>query len=58
MLLKHLIKHLRLLFRFMDGTFQVTAGFQDSNIFKKAMKMALSLRCILNVNSHLSGFKL
>ena len=40
----------------MDGTFQATAGFQDSDVFQKAIKM--SLRCILSVNSHLSGFKL
>ena len=33
------------------GTFQATAGFQDSDIFQKAMKMAL--RCSLSVNPHL-----
>ena len=30
-------------------TFQATAGFQDSDIFQKAIKMAA--RCILSVNS-------
>ena len=40
----------------MGGTFQATARFQDSDSFQKATKMAL--RCILSVNSHLSGFKL
>ena len=40
----------------MVGTFQVTASFQDSDIFQKATKMFL--RCILIVNSDLSGFKL
>ena len=38
------------------GTFQATAGFQDSDFFQKAMKMAL--RSILSVISHLSGFRL
>ena len=32
----------------MGGTFQVTAWFQDSDIFQKAMKMAL--RCIWSMN--------
>ena len=40
----------------IGGTFQATAGFQDSDICQKAIKMAW--RCILSVNSHLSGFKL
>ena len=40
----------------MVGTFQATAGFQDSDVFQKAIKMVL--RCILSVNSHLSGFNL
>ena len=40
----------------MGETFQATAGFQDSNILQKAMKMAL--RCNLSVNAHISGFKL
>ena len=40
----------------MDGTSQATAWFHDSDIFQKAVKMALG--CILSVNSHLSGFKL
>ena len=40
----------------MDGTFQITAGFQDSDIFQKAIEMVL--RCILGVISHLSGFKI
>ena len=38
----------------IDGTFQAAARFQDSNIFQKAIKMVL--KCILSVNSHLSGF--
>ena len=33
---------------------QATAGFQDSDIFQKALKMAL--RCILSVNSPKLGF--
>ena len=40
----------------MGGTFQATARFQDSDIFQKAIEVAL--RLILSVNSHLSGFKL
>ena len=40
----------------MVGTFQATAGFQDSDIFQKAIKMVF--RCVLSVISHLSGFKL
>ena len=35
---------------------QATAGFQDSDILQKAVKMAL--RCILSVNYHLSGVKI
>ena len=31
----------------MGGTFQATVGFQDSNLFQKAIKMAL--RCILPI---------
>ena len=38
------------------GLFQAAAGFQDSDIFQEAIEMVL--RCILSVNSHLSGFKL
>lgn len=38
-----------------DGTFQATSRFQDSDSFDKAIEMAF--RCILIVNSHLSGFK-
>ena len=38
----------------MGGTFQATTGFQDSDFIQKAVKIAL--RCILRVNSHLSGF--
>ena len=40
----------------MDGTIQATARFQDSDFFRKAVKMVL--RCILSVIFHLSGFKL
>ena len=40
----------------MVRTVQATARFQDSEIIQKTLKMAL--RCILSVNSHLSGFKL
>ena len=40
----------------MGGTFQATGGFQVSDFFQKVIKM--TLRCILSVNSHLSGFKL
>ena len=40
----------------MDGTFQVTARFLDSDVFCKAINVAL--RCIFSVNSHLTGFKL
>ena len=36
----------------VGGAFQATAGFQDSEVFQKAMKMAL--KCSLSVNSHLS----
>ena len=36
----------------MGGTFQARAGFQDSDIFKKAIKMAL--RCTFSVNSHIT----
>ena len=42
--------------RHMGGTFQATAGFQDSDIFQKAVKLVF--RCIVSVLSHLSGFKL
>ena len=41
---------------YMGGASQATVRFQDSDIFQKAIKMAL--RCILGMNSHLSGFKL
>ena len=34
------------------GTFQATTGFQDSDLFQKAMKMASG--CTLSVTSHLS----
>ena len=37
----------------MDGTFQATAGFQNSDIFQKAVKMAW--RCILSVISEFSS---
>ena len=40
----------------MDGTFQAAAGFQDSDIFQKAIEKVL--RCILSVILHISGFKL
>ena len=40
----------------MDGTFQATAGFVDSDMFQKAVQMALR-SCILSVNSDLSGIK-
>ena len=40
----------------VGGTFQATAGFQDSDMFHKGIKMAL--RCSLSANSHLSEFKL
>ena len=43
-------------FAYMGRTFQATAGFQDSDIFQKAIEMIL--RCILGVISHLSGFKI
>ena len=35
---------------------QATTEFQDSDIFQKAIEM--TFRCILSVNSHLSGFRL
>ena len=35
------------MFSFLDGTFQATARFQDSNSFQKAIKMVL--RCIFSV---------
>ena len=40
----------------MGGTFQATAGFQDSDVFQKALKMVL--RSILSASFHLSGFTL
>ena len=40
----------------MGGTFETTAGFQDSENFQKAIEIISS--CILSVISHLSRFKL
>ena len=40
---------------YMCGTFQATAGFQDSNSFQRAIRMGL--RWVFSVISHLSGFK-
>ena len=40
----------------VGGTSQAAAGFLDSDIFQRAIKMAL--RCSLSTNSHISGFKL
>ena len=42
----------------MGGTFQATAGFQDLDVFQKVLNLKMALRCILSVNSHLSGFRL
>ena len=40
----------------MVGTFQATAGFQDSDFLQDTIKVVL--RCTLNVISYLSGFRL
>ena len=55
-----LLSQLQLLYVFlygicMDGTFHATGGFQDSDVFQKAIRMALTLRCILSVKCQLSG---